>query len=69
MERLTIQQILDNSSSDVKKNDIEYCLMDCLGKDRVFLHTQKNIYSHLKSNINLISTLINSKNRCRLHMY
>ena len=41
MERLTIQQILDNSSSDVKKNDIEYCLMDCLGKDRVFLHTHK----------------------------
>ena len=25
----------------VKKNDLEYCLMDCLGKDRVFLHTQK----------------------------
>ncbi len=41
MERLTIQQILDDSSLEVKKNDIEYCLMDCLGKDRVFLHTRK----------------------------
>ena len=41
MERLTIQQILENSNFVVKKNDLEYCLMNCLGKDRVFLHTQK----------------------------
>lgn len=41
MKRLTIQQILNNSYLVVKKNDLEYCLMDCLGKDRVFLHTQK----------------------------
>ena len=41
MERLTIQQILDNSNFVVKKNDLEYCLMNCLGKDRVFLHTQQ----------------------------
>ena len=41
MERLTIQQILDNSNFIVKKNDLEYCLMNCLGKDRVFLHTQQ----------------------------
>ena len=41
MERLTIQQILNSSCLAVKKNDLEYCLMDCLGKDRVFLHTQK----------------------------
>ena len=41
MERLTIQQILDDSNLEVKKNDIEYCLMDCLGKDKVFLHTRK----------------------------
>ena len=41
MKRLTIQQILNNSYLKVKKNDLEYCLMDCLGKDRVFLHTQK----------------------------
>ena len=41
MKRLTIQQILDDSNLEVKKNDIEYCLMDCLSKDRVFLHTRK----------------------------
>ena len=41
MQRLTIQQNLDNCDFIVKKNDLEYCLMDCLGKDRVFLHTQK----------------------------
>ena len=41
MERLTIQQVLENSNSVIKKNDLEFCLMDCLGKDRVFLHTQK----------------------------
>ena len=41
MKRLTIQQILNNSYLVVKKSDLEYCLMDCLGKDRVFLHTQK----------------------------
>ena len=41
MQRLTIEQNLENSKTRVKKNDIEYCLMDCLGKDRAFLHTQK----------------------------
>ena len=41
MQRLTIQQNLDNCDFIVKKNDLEYCLMDCLGKDRVFLHTQR----------------------------
>ena len=41
MQRLTIQQNLDNCDFIVKKNDLEYCLMDCLGKDRAFLHTQR----------------------------
>ena len=41
MQGLTIEQNLKIHNSEIKKNDLEYCLMDCLGKDRTFLHTQK----------------------------